>query len=413
MTQFLGAFNDNMLRSALVVMISYAGERGIALPMNEPVILVTICSALLIFPFILFSSIAGPLADKIEKGKLITYTKIAEILIMSAAFYGFVNENIVLLMALLFVSGTHSTFFGPIKYSILPEQLPKDALLAANGFVSAGTFIGVLLGLIFGATFVDMSTQAAGIALVTVACIGFTASLCIIRTQAAKPTIPVSFNIWRGTKHILYYARKSEQVFFSIIGISWFLLVGSVYMAQFANYSSEVIQADSDVYKLFLAIFSVGIALGSISCDVLLKGQISPRFAPYALIGISVFTYGMVLFTPTPTHEGLMDIMTFISIPAHYPFLISMLCVSIAGGIYMVPLYAILQTGSKSHYRSRVIAASNLIDSVFMTTAAIICVGLLSAGASIPDLFIVLATANIGVFWYARNMVKTTSKMDM
>ncbi len=406
LSQFLGALNDNLLRSALVVLISYSAQRGITLPFNHPVILVTLCSALLIMPFILFSGIAGQLADKLKKGTLVTYIKLAEIVIMSIALLGFIQENVILLMVMLFISGTHSTFFGPIKYSILPELLKRQELLAGNGFISAGTFVGILLGLISGALLIDLGTEVVGIALLTIACIGFVASLFIPRYPASMPDVKISWHLWQSTKHIMHQARRTRSVFYAILALSWFLMIGSVYMAQFANYASAVVQADNHVYTLFLVLFSVGIALGSMTCDLVLKGNISAHLTPYALIGISIFSIGMVAFTPVPTHEGLMDIVTFILQPSHYPFLFCMLMVSFCGGVYMVPLYAILQTRCDPHYRSRVIAASNVVDSVFMTTAAIICVILLSIGFRITDLFLLLGILNIGVWYRARKMVK-------
>ncbi len=401
--QFFGSFNDNMLRNGLVVLIAYASNHGIDLPVEKPAVLVTMCAALLVMPFIIFSSVAGQLADKIEKARLVTYTKIAEILIMSVAYWGFYTHNIYLLMVMLFISGTHSTFFGPIKYSILPEHLHHKELLAGNGFISAGTYMGVLLGLIAGALLVEVSAHAIGLSLLGVAIIGFIASLLIPHTKPAAPETHVHFRLWSGTREIIAFARRSSTVFTAILGLSWFLLTGSVYMSQFANYAKEVVHADGQVYTMFLTIFSIGIALGAVLADVLLKGQISTRYAPLALLGVSFFTTIIVFTSPIPTTgQELTSVTEFLSHPQHWLIMVAMLMVAVCGGIYMVPLYAILQTGTEDAYRSRVIAASNLFDSLFMTIAAIVCAILLMLGVSITGLFLVLATLNLGVCYYAK-----------
>lgn len=408
--QFLGSFNDNLLRNGLVVMIAFAADHGIHLPMDKPAVLVTICSALLVMPFILFSSLAGQLADKCEKGRLITLTKIAEILIMCTAFYGFSTENVPLLMLLLFISGTHSTFFGPIKYSILPEHLKPGELLAGNGFVSGGTYLGVLGGLIAGAILVQIPGNVIGYTAVTIAIIGLICSMFIPRTTPSAPDTHIHYNLWSSTVEMVRFARSSKVLFNSILGLSWFLLVGSVYMAQFANYAKEIVHADNEVYTAFLTIFSIGIALGAVIADKLLEGEISAKYAPWSLLGVSVFTITMVLLTPAPAHEGLANVSEFFSDIAHWPMVVSMLMVAISGGIYMVPLYAMLQTHSESHYRSRVMAASNMFDSVFMTVAAIFSALLLHWGFSITDLFLLLAAANLVMFLFARKLTSTAKQ---
>ena len=410
LAQFLGSFNDNLLRNGLVVMIAFASERGIALPMDKPAVLVTICSALLILPFILFSSLAGQVADKYCKGRLITYTKIAEIGIMAGAFYGFYTENVLLLMALLFISGTHSTFFGPIKYSILPEQLTDGELLAGNGFISGGTHLGILGGLIAGAILVVYPDNLIGYVAVSIAVAGFVISLFIPRGAPTAPDTHVHYNLWTSTKEMLGFAASSKTLLHSIMGISWFLLLGSVIMTQFANYSKEVIHGDNEVYTALLTMFSIGIAAGAVLADQILKGEVTAKLSPWALLGISAFTLSMVLTTPPPTHTGLMGFETFFADPMHWPMIGSIIMVALCGGIYMVPLYAMLQTHSESHFRSRVIAASNMIDSIFMTVAAIVSALLLHWGFSITDLFLLLAAANLGVFLYARKVISATAR---
>ncbi|MGE0754644.1 MAG: MFS transporter [Alphaproteobacteria bacterium] len=400
MATFLGAFNDNLLRSGLVVMIAYGASNGIALP-DRPELLVTICSALLVIPILLFSSIAGPLADKYEKSRLVRYTKIAELFIMLCVLYGFATYNIYLLMCMLFVSGMHTTFYSPIKFSILPDHLKPEELLAANGFMAAGHYLAILGGLIAGGLLVEAPGNLIGGVAVCIAVVGLVASLFVPQSHIAHPGIEVNLNIWHGTKSILRNAYHNRTVLHAIWGLSWFLLVGSVYMAQFANYAQGVVRADNEVYILFLVVFSVGIAFGSMLCDTLLRGEISAKFTPYLALGTAIFTYLMVATTPAPIHEGLMGLEEFIGMPSHWPVLGCMLMVAVCGGIYIVPLYAIVQSQSHMQYRSRVMAASNLFDSVFMTCAAMASYILLNLGFGIKDLFVILATLNLLVVWYA------------
>ncbi len=397
---FLGAFNDNLLRSGLVVLIAYSASKGITLPAT-PEVFVTLCSVMLVLPILLFSSIAGPVADKYEKSRLVLLTKIAEILIMFCVFYGFAVQNIYLLMAMLFVSGTHTTFYSPIKFSILPDHLSSKELLAANGFMAAGSYLAILGGLIAGGLLVEMEGNIIGGVAIIIAGIGLLASLFIPPSRIAHPEIHVSLNIWKGSRDIIRNATYDMKNFRAILGLSWFLLVGSVYMSQFANYAQAVVQANNEVYILFLVVFSIGIAVGSIVCDDLLKGQISTRLTPYMTLGTAIFTFLMVLTTPSPVHEGLMGFSEFIHTSAHWPMLACMLMVAVCGGIYIVPLYAFLQSQAHAQFRSRIMAASNLCDSVFMTVAALASAILLMLGFTIVDLFMILATLNLVVVCYA------------
>lgn len=400
---FLGTFNDNLIRSGLVVMIAYSAQHDIYLSI-KPEILVTLCSALLVIPMVLFSSIAGQLADKCEKSRLVVFTKIAEIFIMAGICYGFYSHNIPLLMVLLFISGTHSTFYVPIKFSILPQHLNQGELLAGNGFIASGSYLAILAGMIAGGLIVAMPGNIIGIAAVIIAICGFIASLFIPPAPSAHPETKVSLNLWQGSRCIIAHACCDAVLVRTILSLSWFIVVGSIYISQFANYAHGVIHADNEVYIVFLTIFSLGVAAGSLLCDTLLKSQISARFTPIAAIGISLFTALMVYFTPIPTGDSLITIREFFSVPSHLLILGCMFMVALCGGLYMVPLYAILQSRTKATHRSQVIAASNLSDSLCMALAAIISTIILYCGFGVQDLFIVVAFITIAVAWYARKI---------
>lgn len=401
---FLGALNDNLIRSGLVVLIAYSERRGIGLPM-QPEILVTLCSALLMIPLILFSSLAGSLADKFEKSSLVVYAKVAEVAIMAVAFFGFETNHIPLLMVMLFFSGTHTTFYSPIKFSILPDHLRKNELLAGNGFMAGGSYIAILLGLIAGGLLVEYPGNVIGYTAIGLAVAGLAAAFFIPASAQAHPEMTIDFNLWRGTRSMIAYALRYRHTWLPIVALSWFLLYASVYMAQFANYAQGVIGGDNEVYILLLTVFSIGTAIGSLLCDTLLKGEISARFTPWAALGLSAFTYLLVIVTP-PAHAPLLDAAGFLEIPQNWLVMGCEMMVALSGGIYIVPLYAMLQSNTAPRYRSRIMAASNLSDAVFMTTAAVISAMLLSIGFGILDLFRIIATLNLGIVWYARKIYR-------
>ena len=400
---FLGAFNDNLLRSGLVILIAYSPHAGIPL-FGKPEILVTMCSALLMLPFILFSSVAGSLADKYEKSRLVMFAKAAEVLIMIGVYYGFEQHNIGLLMFLLFVSGTHTTFYSPIKLSILPDHLKRHEILSGNGMVAGASYVAILFGLIAGGLLVELPGNVIGTVAISVALLGFLASLFIPPSKTRHPETKIQLNLWAGTKEMISYACIDRKLMLSIFALSWFMVVTSLYMSQFANYAGSVAHADNEVYTLFLLVFSFGTTLGSLFCDILLKGEISQKFTAYAAFGFSIFTLLMVISTPTGITGPLLGANAFMAIPQNWLVLGSMLMVAFCGGIYIVPLYAVLQSNTPTEYRSRLMAASNFSDSLFMTMAAVVSAILLSLGFGILDLFRVIAILNLGVVWYARRV---------
>lgn len=399
----LGAFNDNLLRSGLVVLIAYAATKGIALP-ARPEILVTICSALLVMPMLLFSFIAGQVADKFEKSRLVVFTKIAELGIMACVYYGFYTQNITLLMVMLFVSGTHSTFYSPIKFSILPDHLKSGELLAGNGFMAGGSYLAILLGMVTGGFLVELPDNIIGITALCVAVAGFLGSLLIPHSTPAHPEMHLRFNIIGGTREMIRYASETKMLLYSILALSWFLLIGSVFMSQFPNYAQGVVHGNNEVYILFLTTFSIGIAIGSLLCDTLLQGKISGKLTRWAALGVSVFTYAMIMLTPPMNHVELIGAADYIADHRHWPVLVCMVLAAVCGGMYMVPLYALLQSQTIPTHRSRVLAASNFSDSVFITFAALVSALLLYWGLGVTDLFLVLATFNLLVVWYARKI---------
>lgn len=409
-TQFLGAFNDNAFKNALVILITYLlAEKS---DMN-PQILVTLAAGIFILPYFLLSATAGQLADKYERSMLIRRVKLAEIVLMAAAAVAFASQAVELLMVLLFLMGTHSTFFGPLKYSILPQHLGENLLVAGNAMVSAGTFLAILLGTITGGLLIlaKNGTALVSALVVTVAVLGWLASLRIPIAPAPSPNLKISWNIPRETWRIITFAREEEDVFLSILGISWFWLVGATFLAQFPNFAKATLSADETVVTFFLTLFSVGIAIGSLLSSRLLKGRISGIYAPAGAWGMAVFSLLLYGFCHnyTPAAEGqLIDIMDFASQSKNWGIIGCLLAISIFGGIYVVPLYAIMQSHSHTEHRARTIAANNVMNALFMVASALASSAMLATGFAVIDVFLVIGMANVPVALIVRKIALIT-----
>jgi len=402
LVQLFGSLNDNFFRSALVVMITYQfGANNIA--WLNAAVMVALCSALLVIPFPFLSPLAGQLADKYDKAFLIRIVKCCEQLIMVVTCYGFVTQNVFLLMFLLFLSGVQSAFFGPLKYSIIADHLPKNEMLAGNSLLSSASYSATLLGLILGGLAFEFANGGVlvGVSLAIFAFIGMVASRLIPRGVAASPNLVIDYHFIREACFIINHVRSNPPVFFAILGLSWFMLVSVIFMGQFATYS-HAIGADSDVYTLFLGVFLIGISLGSLSCNFFLKGKISALYTPIAAGMISFGILGLVATsTLAAPHQPLANVQEFLDDYQNWLLLLSMFMIAFAGGVYMVPLHTITQSMAHDAHRARVIAARNILYSVFITTAMVICAALLAIGFSVLDLIMILGTLNFIVAIFA------------
>ncbi len=377
-TQFFGAFNDNVFKNAFLIWFTY--DIATKLNMNAQA-MVTLASGLFVLPFFLFSALAGQVADKFEKSKITRIVKIAEILIMAFSFIGFYFENIYLLLFLVFLMGIHSTFFGPIKYSLLPETLKDDELVSGNALIEGGTFLAILLGTILGGVVIrsQNGVEIVCAAVVLFALVGYVASRFIPQTKISDPELKIGLNIFSQTWKIISYAKKENTVWLSIIGISWFWFIGLTFLSQFPIYTKNIINGDEFIVTLFLSVFSVGIGLGSVMCNKLLKGQINGRLVPFGSIGISI---GILFFCLASnlyqTPENIIGLAEFFSNSYHSYFItLSLLAIAIFSGIYIVPLYAIMQHRSDNKYLSRIVAANNVLNALFMVASSFIIIALI------------------------------------
>lgn len=405
-TQFLGAFNDNVFKNALIILITYvvAAKAGM-----DAQVLVTLSAGLFILPFFLFSATAGQLADKHEMGRLIRYIKLAEILIMALAAIGFYLENVWLLLGVLFLMGTQSACFGPLKYSILPSHLEERELLAGNALIEAGTFLAILIGTITGGLLI---MAEGGVALVSalvlaMAVLGWVVSWRIPHAGPSAPNLHVRWNFMAETWHIIRTTREQEDVFLSIIGISWFWFVGATFLAQFPTFAKEMLGGDETVVTLFLTLFSLGIGVGSMLCNALLKGEITGNLVPVGTFGMALFT--VVLYVAarnvSPSVE-LMDAVAFMATPLHWVVILSLLLIAIFSGIYIVPLYAIMQSRSPKSHRARVVAGNNVMNALFMVGSVGFTLGMLAIGRDVADVFLVMAALNLPITWLVRKLVR-------
>ena len=394
-TLFLGAGNDNLFKNAIAVLVlyriaeqaSYNGE-----------VLVTVAAGIFMLPFFLFSATGGQLADKLDKAILIRVIKAAEVIIMGLGAVALFAGDVYFMLGVLFLMGTQSAFFGPVKYSILPVHLHEDELIGGNAFLEAGTFTAILLGTIAGGLLVltDDGIAVISMGIVGLAVIGLAASFSIPRTQALEPGLAINPNLLGETWATIRRATKERTIFLSILGISWFWLVGATLLAQFPNLAKSVFNADNYVVTLLLVVATLGIALGSLLCNTLLKGEISAKYVPFAAFGMSIFLFDLYLACPEPGAAAgpLIGIGVFLESAGNWRVLFDIFAVTVCGGIFTVPLYAILQSRGDKAELSRVIAGNNILNALFMVVGAAVAAVMLGLDFTVPQLVLVMAAVN-------------------
>jgi hypothetical protein len=395
-TQFLGAFNDNLYKNAVVILIAFSG-----LSAAQADALVNLAAGIFILPFFLFSATSGQLADKLEKSRLIRAVKLAEIVIMALAAVGLLLESVPLLLVVLFSLGAQATVFGPVKYSILPQHLRSHELVGGNGLVEMGTFIAILVGTIAGGLLVALRpigplvVAGAGLA---VAVLGWLASRAIPNAPAASPALVVRYEPFSQTWSLLRHARRERVVWLAIHAISWFWFYGAVFLAQFPGYARSVLGAGEQVVTLMLAAFSVGIGVGSTLCERLSRGRIDLGVTLFGAIGLSLFAVDLFFASPAPLAEpapgALVGVLELCGRAGSVRIVGDLLLIGLFGGFFIVPLYALMQQRSSVEHRSRVIAANNVLNAAYMVVASIVAIALRAAGMTIPVLLLVTALAN-------------------
>ncbi len=407
-TQFFGAFNDNVLKNALVLLITYQAANVMGVSAAK---MVSLSGGIFILPFFLFSATAGQLADKFEKRLVIRWIKFTEVMIMILATVGFVTTQFEFLLIVLFMMGMHSTFFGPLKYSILPQILHSDELVGGNALVESGTFLAILLGTIVGGELIGVPGKgpaAVSIALLIFSLIGFTASFFIPKTPISDPTLKVQWNPFPPTLQILRYTKENFVVFNSILGISWFWFFGGALLSLFPPFCKDLLHTNESGVTLLLSVFSIGICLGSLLSEKMSHKQVELGLVPLGSIGMTLFTLdlffaGLPSSPVTPGH--IVSVSELFQNLTSLRILFDLFMLAIFGGLFTIPLYTLIQDRSEPSHRSRIIAGNNIVNAIFMVVAAIANVVMLSAGLTIPQIFAALALMNAAVAIYIYRLV--------
>lgn len=399
-TQACGCFNDNLLKSALIMLITYKSKDYTDM---APQLLISLANAIFIFPFIIFAGIAGQISDKFDKAKIIKIIKLIEIAIVGISIYGFAQNSLNILFVSIALMGVHSAFFGPIKYSILPEHLKREELISGNGYIEATTFITILLGTLLGGLAVS-GVYVILVLMSLIALLGWLSSLYILPSTNLSSDLKLNWNFLKESWDIVKYSTSKKQVFLSILGISWFWFIGAAFMSQIPTLTRDVFASDKNVANLFLGVFSIGVGFGSFLCNRIFGREISTKYVFISALGISVF--GIDLFFASRISavdyqlDELRSIIMFISKKHNWRILVDLFFIAALAGLYIVPLFAVMQYFSAPAFRSRVIAANNVVNAVFMIASHLLITVLFNVGCSVTTIIFVICLLNIVVALY-------------
>ena len=402
-TQFSGAANDNLFKFAFTVMVTYQ----LSVSWLPPGLAGLVIGALFILPFLLFSATSGQLTDKFEKPRVIRFVKNLEIAIMLVAAAGFMSHNVNIrvpvLLGCTFLMGIHSTLFGPVKFAYLPQALNERELTGGNGMVEMGTFVAILLGNIVGGLIIAI--PQIGPTYVAVACVGLAlagrlVSQYIPAAPATDPNLKINWNPITETWRNLKLANQNIVVFRSMLGISWMWFFGATFLSQFPSFAKEVMHGNEQVASLLLVVFSIGIATGSLLCEVLSKRHVEIGLVPLGAIGMSVFAIDLYFAARGLPASPVMSLSAFIAQPAHWRVMADLALLSLFAGLYSVPMYALIQLRSQPTHRARIIAANNILNALFMIVSSILAGALLAATFTIPQIFLFVGLANAVVAFY-------------
>ncbi|MDR2209613.1 MAG: MFS transporter, partial [Azoarcus sp.] len=392
-TQFTGAFNDNAYKNALLVLLTFGGASWTSMKLE---VLTNLAAGLFILPFFLFSATAGQLADKFDKARLARWVKALEILIIALAAIGFWLQSLPVLLTALCLLGLQSTLFGPLKYAILPQHLRVNELVGGNALVEAGTFVAILLGTLTGGLLVTLDNGTAWIVgicfIVTLG--GFLTSCLIPAAPAPMPKLKISVNPFAETLRCLGLAYQERSVFQSILGISWFWAYGALLLTQFPIYSKDVLGGDETLVPVLLAVFSIGIGTGSLICEKLTRRRgkaVEPGLVPIGALGMTIFGLDLALGAPGDVSGTLQPLGEMLHRGNTWRVFLDLLMLGGFGGLYCVPLYALVQQRSQAEYRARIIAANNILNALFMVLIAVGASVFLGQGLGIPTLFLCVA----------------------
>ncbi|MDH4466336.1 MAG: MFS transporter [Acidovorax sp.] len=398
-TQFSGAANDNLFKFAFTVMVTYQ----LSVSWLPPAMAGLVIGALFILPFLLFSATSGQLTDKYDKTKMIRFVKNMEIAIMLVAAGGFMTDNVPILLLCTFLMGVHSTLFGPVKFAYMPQVLSERELTGGNGMVEMGTFVAILLGNVAGGLLVaipGIGHTTVAVACVVAALAGRAVAQFIPSVPATDPGLVINWNPFTETWRNLKLAHENIVVFRSLLGISWMWFFGAVFLSQFPSLAKEVLHGNEQVASLLLVVFSIGIGIGSLLCEVLSRRHVEIGLVPLGAIGMSVFSIDLYFASRSLPPSEIMGLAAFMAQGAHWRVMLDLLLLSLFAGLYSVPMYALIQMRSQPTHRARIIAANNILNALFMIASSLIAGALLGAGFTVPQIFLFTGIANAVVAFY-------------
>ncbi len=403
-TQALGAFNDNLYKNALLLLIAFSG----IIAEEDSALYTNLAAGLFILPFFLFSPIAGQIADKMEKSRLIRSVKLLEVAIMLIAAVGVITNNMTLMMTLLFLMGLQSALFGPVKFALLPQQLHKDELVGGNALVEMGTFLAILGGTITAGLLFDLTAAkywiAAGV--IFFAVLGYFSSRFIPTAEAGDPQLTINWNPFTELVNTLRNARQQRAVYLSIMAISWFWFLGASYLTQFPNLARDHLGGNPQIVTLLLTLFSVGVAAGSLLCEKLSGHKVELGIVPIGSLGMSIFGIDLYFAISSLNISSDLSALAFVQNADHWRMMADIALISLFGGLYVVPLQALIQQRSDEKMRAQTIAANNVMNALFMVgSAAFGIISLVVMKLSIAEYFCVIAIMNIVVVGYVYSQV--------
>ena len=400
-TQFLGAGNDNLFKFAFTVMVTYQLQLSDAF--LQPQLAGLTIGALFILPFLLFSATSGQLTDKYDKTRVIRFVKNLEIGIMLLAGWGFWIASPYVLLACVFLMGLHSTLFGPVKFAYLPQHLGERELTGGNGMVEMGTFVAILLGQVAGGLLVGIpgtGRHYVAFACVGVALLGRIVAQYVPASPSTDPQLRINWNPVTETWRNLKLAHGNLVVFRSLLGISWMWFFGAAFLAEFPSFAKEVLHGDEQVASLLLVVFSVGIGIGSLLCEVLSRRHVEIGLVPLGAIGMSVFAVDLYFASRGLAPSAGYTLSTFVAQPAHWHVMADLGLLSLFAGLYSVPMYALIQMRSQPSHRARIIAANNILNALFLIGSSVIVGVLIKLGLTVPQVFLVVGLLNAVVAFY-------------
>lgn len=406
-TQCLGALNDNIYKNVLLLLVTFSQVQDLPVSVD---MFVNLAAGVFILPFFLFSAHAGVVADNIDKAKLIRRLKLLEVVIMLSAALAIVSENYMMMLLLLFLTGSQSAYFGPVKYSLLPQALGEDELVTGNAWVEMGTFLSILIGTLSAGFLVsgDNATFWSALTVVVLALSGYLSSRAIPALPPQGRVQKIQFRPFSGTWHTIKKAHQTPTIWMAILAISWFWFLGATYLTQLPNFAKLHLHSGATVVSLLLGMFSIGIAVGSFICERFSFGHVELGVLPFGVLGLTVFGVDLLwALPPAPIDANFVyDLQTFITQPQHYRVMLDFFMIGVSGGLFIVPLYAFIQTRSTKGECAQAIAANNIINSLFMVASALLSMLLLGVvGWDIPQLFLLLAVMNFVVALYVYSQV--------